>query len=559
MVHEGCSGYNVVPAPRSRRSEVRRRPLKVVGHLIRRTTRPMQRHHRRAPLILAIFAALMSVGMLVPAAASATGLVSFRARPAALTTSSSATLTWRSAKGVTYTCKFDGRVRTCRNRRLALTGLSSARHTVIVVGRRGAMRTVIRHSWTVDRVAPAIPSVTGGSSTWSDAASVRLVATSADALSGLQRYEVRTSSDAGAVSAPRTAAAGVLDITAEGVTRAQFRAIDRAGNASAWSSLDAATSRGQLDRTEPDGISLTPTATLTNAAPELAATPTDAHSGVASVHLVRDDTTGIDLGCDTFDGVYDSLDDSDPSFPYADGSVTGSGCVRYQLVITDVAGNIRIVTSDPIRHDDIAPGATTLTAPASNPGSTSPLSGTTGDDDAAGTGVSSVSVTYDDGAGHTGTACTATPAPDRTWSCDWNSVVVPDGSYTLSAVTVDAAGNESTPTTAVETIDNPGPVITGVHIAFTDAGVGDVGLATSPTVTSTSGPVTIVFQSDGIACGPGTFTDLPGPWLPRGPDNSCSSVRFVATDSAGNSATSAFVFYLWCPPGGCGGVTPPDA
>jgi len=99
----------------------------------------------------------------------------------------------------------------------------------------------------LDRTAPVAPSVSGGSASWQSIASVTLSATGAtDAHGGVSAQEYRTSTDGGATwSAP--AAGGMLIVSAEGETLAQFRAIDAAGNTSGWSGSGIA----RIDRTNP--------------------------------------------------------------------------------------------------------------------------------------------------------------------------------------------------------------------------------------------------------------------------------------------------------------------
>jgi hypothetical protein len=105
----------------------------------------------------------------------------------------------------------------------------------------------------LDRTAPTLTSVSGGSSAWQSAATVTITAGSATDTggSGISHGEYRTSTDGGATwSAPATGSS--VDVTAEGETLVQFRAVDNAGNASAWvpSSPDGS-GTVKLDRTAP--------------------------------------------------------------------------------------------------------------------------------------------------------------------------------------------------------------------------------------------------------------------------------------------------------------------
>ena len=86
----------------------------------------------------------------------------------------------------------------------------------------------------IDRTPPNAPLVTGGSLAWQTVAAVTLTASgSQDSPAGIDHYEYRTSTDGGDNwGDPQTGA--LATITGEGETLVQFRAVDGAGNASAW-------------------------------------------------------------------------------------------------------------------------------------------------------------------------------------------------------------------------------------------------------------------------------------------------------------------------------------
>jgi hypothetical protein len=104
----------------------------------------------------------------------------------------------------------------------------------------------------LDRTAPTNPTVSGGSTNWSAAASRTISASAAsDAVSGLARYEYRTSTNGGTTWSAAVAGASAV-ITAEGTTIVQFRSVDNAGNVSAWLPTSAGSSNTvKLDRTAP--------------------------------------------------------------------------------------------------------------------------------------------------------------------------------------------------------------------------------------------------------------------------------------------------------------------
>ncbi len=110
----------------------------------------------------------------------------------------------------------------------------------------------------VDFTAPSVPSVTGGSLTWRNAASTTVTGSASTDTggSGLAQYEYRSSTDGG-VSWSAPASGSSLLVSTEGETVVQFRGVDNAGNASGW--VPAALTAGatvRLDRTAPSAPTL---------------------------------------------------------------------------------------------------------------------------------------------------------------------------------------------------------------------------------------------------------------------------------------------------------------
>ncbi len=110
----------------------------------------------------------------------------------------------------------------------------------------------------IDRTNPTAPTVAGGSLSWQDVASVDVTASgSAGGASGLAGYEYRTSTDAGSTWGSAASGASVT-ISSEGETLVQYRSLDTAGNASAWTPVSAtAGSTVRIDRTDPGAPSVT--------------------------------------------------------------------------------------------------------------------------------------------------------------------------------------------------------------------------------------------------------------------------------------------------------------
>ncbi|HEX2587223.1 MAG TPA: hypothetical protein VHL51_03085, partial [Gaiellales bacterium] len=149
----------------------------------------------------------------------------------------------------------------------------------------------------IDRTAPVVPVVSGGSLAWQNTASVTVSAAGAsDALSGMARYEYRTSTDGGATwSAPAAGAANL--VTAEGQTLTQFRSVDNAGNTSAWNpGTGGSTNTVRIDRTAPTAPSVLGGSGWTNAASVTVtgSGSTDAPgSGVASYQYRTSTDSGV--------------------------------------------------------------------------------------------------------------------------------------------------------------------------------------------------------------------------------------------------------------------------
>ena len=159
-------------------------------------------------------------------------------------------------------------------------------HTFTVRVTRGATHRTTAYKWRVDTVAPTAPTVTGGSSSWTAAAVTLAAAGSTDTGgSGVASYQHRSSANGGA-SWSAAVAGATAKITANGTTWVQFRALDKAGNASAWAPATAApAATAAIDTVPPTLPVLTGgSATWQNVASvtvQPTGTPTDAGSGFA--------------------------------------------------------------------------------------------------------------------------------------------------------------------------------------------------------------------------------------------------------------------------------------
>jgi hypothetical protein len=111
----------------------------------------------------------------------------------------------------------------------------------------------------IDRTLPSDPTVSGGSLSWTNAASVTITASASSDSggSGLSGYQSRTSTNGGSTWSAATAGATRV-VNATGQTLVQFRSLDNAGNTSAWA--PAAATPGNtvnIDRTLPTAPTVT--------------------------------------------------------------------------------------------------------------------------------------------------------------------------------------------------------------------------------------------------------------------------------------------------------------
>jgi hypothetical protein len=177
----------------------------------------------------------------------------------------------------------------------------------------------------LDHTAPSVPTVSGGSAKWLTADSKTVSASgSSDALSGFAGYQYETSTDGGS-SWSQPSGGDSLVVSAEGQTLVQFRALDKAGNASAWSIVGPA-GTVMLDRTPPVAGATGGSASWLKAPATVTVAPTDSLSGVdAASYKYR---TSTNNGSTWSTGVGGSV------------LVSAPGTTVVQFQVTDQAGNV---------------------------------------------------------------------------------------------------------------------------------------------------------------------------------------------------------------------------
>ncbi|MCW2961569.1 MAG: Na-Ca exchanger/integrin-beta4, partial [Thermoleophilia bacterium] len=191
----------------------------------------------------------------------------------------------------------------------------------------------------------------------------------------------------------------------------------------------------------------------------------DSQSGLSHLQIERRQAALADDVCAAFGG-WGPVGGTSPVNPYVDTTVVTDRCYEYRVAAVDNVGNITVT------HAGTGPGTTIVkldaVAPlgAIDPNPPGPVSGTTvvnGTSDDVTTAVKRVDVTYAgvDNLGApiaSGTLCSVVGPPEpTTWSCTWNSTLVPDGVYTLTLRVVDMADNEFIAPTKVVTVDNTPP------------------------------------------------------------------------------------------------------
>lgn len=217
---------------------------------------------RPAKLSIFVIAVLAVVMAAVVAQAMATTRlgVTITTRPPSMSRSTSALFRWRTSGHVLHTrCSLDyRRFAPCRQARRYI-GLRNGRHSFRVeVLSTGGSKRLATVRWRVDTIKPTAPVVSGGSLTWLSVPSIVLSAGgSTDHGSGVAAYQSRFSTNGG-TSWSTPAKGRQVTVTADGQTLVEFRALDRAGNRSAWvPAPGAASATARIDRDAPSAPSVT--------------------------------------------------------------------------------------------------------------------------------------------------------------------------------------------------------------------------------------------------------------------------------------------------------------
>ena len=170
---------------------------------------------------------------LLPASTAVT--VKITTHPATAARSTTAKFAWKTTgTGLTVTCRLGTGAYAKCSKSHSYANLTQGAHSFAVRVKHGSTTRSATYKWSVDTVAPTAPSVSGGSAAWTNSA-VPISATGSTDTggSGIASYQYRTLLEPG--STWSSAATGsVAAISATGKTDVQFRAVDKAGNVSAW-------------------------------------------------------------------------------------------------------------------------------------------------------------------------------------------------------------------------------------------------------------------------------------------------------------------------------------
>jgi hypothetical protein len=280
----------------------------------------------------------------------------------------------------------------------------------------------------LDRTAPSAPTVAGGSTTWTNTASMTVTASASTDTggSGFLGYQYETSTNGGATWSSPTAGSS-LKVTAEGQTLVQFQSLDNAGNTSAWVQATV-----RLDRTAPTAPTLTglPATTWTNAASvtATAGSSTDSASGVAHYQYQTSTNSGTTWSTLTT-GTSVTV------------SAVGQTMVRFQAV--DNVNLLSTWTQATISIDRTVPTTPTVAGGSSSWQSVASVTVTgTGATDSGGSLLAGYQYRTSTNNGSTWSAASATSATGQ-------AVISAEGTTLVEFRSIDNAGNTSawTPTT----------------------------------------------------------------------------------------------------------------
>lgn len=198
-----------------------------------------------------------------------------------------------------------------------------------------------------------------------------------------------------------------------------------------------------------------------------------------------------------------------------DTKLVADGAYKLQFIATDKAGNTETVLHD-VTVDNTAPGATIDAYPTPISDTTPTISGTVDDNN------TTVQVTIE------GVIYTAVPSSGR-WSITTNTLA--DGTYTISAVAIDAAGNATAPPASGSiTIDTTAP---SALLTSPVSGSRAHGLVQISGTVTDAVSYTLSINGDVVAAGVSGAVSYQ--WDTTGFISGTYRITLSATDAAGNT------------------------
>jgi len=298
---------------------------------------------------------------------------------------------------------------------------------------------------------------------------------------------------------------------------------DAAGNRTTAAAVSVTVNNTVVDTTPPTVALTAPAANATVSATITVSANASDNVGVAGVQFQLD---GANLGAE------------DTTSPYSVSwnTTTASNAAHTLTAIArDAAGN-RTTSSAvvvTVSNQDTTPPTVALTAPAANAtvSATITVSANASDN----VGVAGVQFQLD--GANLGAEDITSP-----YSISWNTTTASNAAHTLTAIARDAAGNRTTSSAVVVTVNNPVQDTTPPTISFTapaaNATVNGT-ITVSATASDNVGVVGVQFQLDGANLGAeDTVAPYSISWDTTAATNATHTLTATARDAAGNKTTA---------------------
>jgi len=261
-------------------------------------------------------------------------------------------------------------------------------------------------------------------------------------------------------------------------------------------------------------------------------------------------------------GAWANIGGANPGASYTDSTLVDGFCYMYQYLVRDNVDNLATYTSaNEVRRDNTAPFGTINAAPAGPiGGAANSITGTSGD---TFSGVQKVDVKYS--GPMSGPICLA-PASPTAWTCNWNTIGLTDGLYTITLEVTDNAGTRETAAINRAIIVDNNPPIASFASFAPSAGAGfqhwaggaSTTLFFNPTQTGST--IIAINASDaGTGMNRVQFPALGGGWAPAGGNNSVGPTPYTFTYSWGVGAASPGLLSTYLAFDNAGNSTPVSA